>query len=387
MSDHDGPVIVIGSGLAGYTAIRQLRELQKERPITLVTADGGEFYSKPMLSNALAKQQTPDTLVQKTAEARAAELNIRVLTRCRAGRIDPVARKVFTDQGVLAYQALVLATGAQQRVIAPAGAKPDWIHTVNSLDDFRVWHRRLQGVSRVLLIGAGLIGCEFADDLLSHGVAVVLVDLAPWPLPRLLPQQLGDALAGALRARGAHLHLGCTIATLERREQGDYLARLGDGATVHAELVLSATGLVPNVALAKTAGLRCEQGIVVDRQLRSSDPHIYAIGDCAQTSAGPLPYIMPIMAQGRCLAQVLAGQDTQLSMKAMPVLVKTTSLPLVVCPPRAGAPGVWTVEGEGRDLAAVFHGPDGAALGFAVSGKALAQKNALTKLMPSLVGD
>jgi rubredoxin-NAD+ reductase len=175
------------------------------------------------------------------------------------------------------------------------------------------------------------------------------------------------------------------VASLAKRDDGGFVATLDDGATLHADKVLSATGLVPETALARSAGLRCNVGILVDRQLRTSDPHIHALGDCAETPAGYLPYILPIMSQARCLAEVLAGKDALLTMKAMPVLVKTTSLPVVVCPPRPGAAGTWSVEGSGRDLTAIFLSPEGKPLAFAVTGAAVKTQAALAAGMPPLL--
>lgn len=384
MSTSVRPVVIVGSGLAGYTVARWLREFDKQKPVVMITADGGEVYSKPLLSNALAKEQTPDTLVQKSADAKAGELDITLLTRCRVRTIHPQARTLDTDQGELAYDKLVLATGANQRLIVPQGAEPGWIDTVNSLDDYRAWYRKLAGARKILLIGAGLIGCEFADDLMSKGYTVELVDPAHWPLSRLLPEEVGRVLAAAMEANGARLHLGRYVTHLAR-DAGGFIATLNDGTPVRADLVLSAVGLVPETTLAKAAGLLVEQGIVVDRQLRTSDPHIHALGDCAETPAGVMPYILPLMAEAKVLGQILAGQAVSLSMKAMPVLVKTTSLPLVVCPPKPGARGGWFVEGEGRDLTALFYEADGLPLGFALSGQALDKKMALGKQMPALL--
>lgn len=380
------PLVVIGTGLAGYSLMRQLRTLDKARRIVMVTADGGEAYSKPMLSNALAKSQPPEKLVQRSAEQKALELDAEIRTRCTVTAIDAAAQVVATTCGEVAYSQLVLATGAHQRRIVPAGADGDWIHTVNSLDDFRRWHPLLSSARRVLLIGAGLIGCEFADDLMSQGLEVVLVDPAPWPLPRLLPEPLGRALQQALSARGARFHLGRQVARLDRDGEG-FVATLDDGTAEPVDLVLSAVGLVPDTSLAAKAGLGCRAGILVDRQLRTSNPAIFAIGDCAETSAGILPYVQPLMAQARCLADVLVGKDVRLSMKAMPVMVKTTSLPVVVCPPAPGASGQWSITGDAPHLEARFETPTGECIGFALTGEAVKRQTTLLAGLPPLIAD
>lgn len=385
MSADDNGIVVVGSGLSGYTLIRQLRQYDPERRVTLVTADGGEVYSKPLLSNALAKHQTPESMVQKSARAKADELGVDLVHHTRVEQIDPDARTLYTSAGEIGYGDLVLATGGQQRVIVPEAADARWIDTVNSLDDYRRWYAKLEtGVERVLLIGAGLIGCEFADDLMHRGIKVTMVDPAPWPLSRLVPEPLGATLANALAENGADVRTGRYVKRLAR-EAGGFRATLDDGRVVRADLVLSAVGLVPETNLARTAGLDVVQGVLVDKHLQTSDAHIYAMGDCAQTGAGVLPYILPLMAQAKVLAQVLAGREALLSMKAMPVVVKTTSLPLVVCPPQPQAAGEWRVEGSGRHLRAVFRQRSGAPLGFALGGDAAAERGELSRQMPPLL--
>ncbi|GAB3684619.1 NAD(P)/FAD-dependent oxidoreductase [Salinisphaera aquimarina] len=385
MSVQANAIVVVGSGLSGYTLIRQLRAYDPGRPVTLVTADGGEVYSKPLLSNALAQHQTPDSMIQKSAQAKAAELGVQLVTHCRVLDIDADARVLHTTRGDIGYGDLVLATGGRQRVIVPDAADARWIDTVNNLDDYRRWYAKLEsGVQRVLLIGAGLIGCEFADDLMHRGIGVTMVDPAPWPLSRLVPEALGATLANALSENGADVRTGRHVKRLEREGDG-FRATLDDGSPVAADLVMSAVGLVPETELARSAGVQVAQGVLVDERLATSDPHIYAMGDCAQTGAGVLPYILPLMAQAKVLAQVLAGQDVRLTMKAMPVVVKTSSLPLVVCPPRVDAAGQWQVEGSGRHLKAVFRGTAGDPLGFALAGNASAERGELSRTMPPLL--
>lgn len=280
-----------------------------------------------------------------------AELKCEVRTRCRVKAIHRAQRRLTTSQGSIKYDRLVLAVGARQRIILPNGGEPAWLHTVNSLDDFHRWYAALASARCVILIGAGLIGCEFADDLLSHGVDVTLVDPAPWPLARLLPQPMGEAVARALEARGARLHMRRVVQRLECKAGGCYAATLDDGTTVHADRILSATGLVPNTTLAESVGIECGIGVRVDQQLRTSNPHIFAIGNCAETPAGFLPFIQPIMVQARSNA----------------------------------AAGSWLVNGEGNDLAGVFVDEAGRALGFATTGTAVTRQHELVPQMSPLL--
>ena len=159
------PIVIVGSGLAGYSLARELRKRSAKAPIIIVSADGGEVYSKPMLSAALAKGAQADDMVQKQADAVAAELGISIKTRTRVIAIDRADHTIkLSDGSCLSYDRLVLALGADPRVFPAPGSESVGIATVNDLDDYRVWRRRIGQGGRILLIGAGLIGCEFAND-------------------------------------------------------------------------------------------------------------------------------------------------------------------------------------------------------------------------------
>ncbi len=386
LSSSAPAVVIVGSGMAGYTLLREFRKLDRQTPVTLITADGGESYAKPMLSNALAQGKTAAALIQKTPEQIEAELGVTLLTRHRVESIDRgsghvVVAKRGGGQQRLAYRDLALALGGDPRPHSLEGSDRVPVHAVNDLEDYAAWREQLKPESRILLIGAGLIGCEFANDLAIVGYKVTIVDPSPWPLGRLLPEAIGAELSAALEAIGVSVLAGRTIARLQPGS-----ARLSDGGTVNFDLVLSAIGLLPRIGLARETGLAVDRGIVVDRMLRTSDPRIFALGDCSQTDAGPLPFVLPLMAQARALAATLAGTPTQLVLQALPVVVKTPCLPLAVCPPPPGVAGTWEIQGEGRDRKALFlDEKSGQAVGFALSGTAAAERQALAKTMPDVL--
>ncbi len=384
----NAPLIIVGSGLAGYSLAREYRRRDQERPVILITADGGEVYSKPMLSNALARHHRPDDMVQKSADDLAGEQNLAILTRTRVKGIDRKHKRLELESGTgtrqMNYGQLVLALGADARVFPAEGSDEVDIFTVNDLDDYRRWRQHIGERGRVLLIGAGLIGCEFANDLLSAGFEVDLVDPAPCPLARLLPAEIGDMLANALRQAGARLHMGRTVKAYGTCASAR-LARLDDNSELAFDHALSAVGLAPRTGLARSAGLSTDAGIRVDRYLRSSDASIHAIGDCAQMDVGPLPYIAPLLAQARALAATLAGEVTPLVLPAMPVVVKTPALPLVVCPPQAGLEGDWKLEVSGSDAEAIFIDKQGREAGFALTGARTAEQRQLAQRMPDLL--
>ncbi|GAB6052345.1 FAD-dependent oxidoreductase [Magnetospira thiophila] len=378
-------IVIVGSGLAGYGLAREIRALDPECALTLVTADDGAMYSKPMLSNAFAQSKDADALIQKAPEKVAEDLKINVRPHCRVSSLDAAAKQLKLEDGtVLAYDKLVLAIGADPIRLPIPGGEAVPVLTVNDLCDYRAWRNRLQKGKRVLLIGAGLIGSEFANDCALADYQVTLVDPAPWPVARLVPEVLGRLITDSLAEAGIRMCLGRTVARIDPADDG-FTATLDDGTEVPFDHALSAIGLVPRTQMAKAAGLDCGRGIKINSEMQTSDPHIFALGDCAESSAGPLPFVAPLLAQAKALAKGLTGTPTPLHLPALPVVVKTPALPLVVCPPKPGAEGTWRVTGEGRDLIAEFIAPDGQKLGFALSGTTTNQRRTLAKDMPDLI--
>lgn len=382
------PLVIVGSGLAGYSVVKEVRKYNTEIPILVITADGGEAYSKPMLSNAFARHHQPDDMIQKTADQMANELDIEIRTHCKVNAIDREQQAVEiedVDSSVCVdYDRLVLALGADPRVFPAPGSERVGITTVNDLDDYRRWRSKIGNSGRVLLIGAGLIGCEFANDLIVAGFDVFMVDPAPWPLGRLLPKQVGEALLSALNEQGCTAYMGRTVSSYKQFDEG-FIAVLDDETEVSFDFALSAVGLSPRTDLAKAAGLEVDAGIQIDRLMQTSDPNIYALGDCAQPEVGPLPFIAPLLAQARSLGATLCGKPTYLELPALPVVVKTPAFPLVVCPPPANTDGAWQVDSDNKGSIALYKDADGNELGFVLAGDRTAEQQQLAKSMPPLL--
>lgn len=381
------PIVILGSGLAGYTVAREFRKLDAAAPLVVVTRDDGAVYSKPMLSNALAGNRSAAALASADAAGAAAQLNATVLAHREVASIDTAARAVeLADGERLEYSQLVLALGADPIRVPLEGDAADTVMQVNDLGDYARFRDAIEDAAHVTILGAGLIGCEFANDLLASGRRVDVIDPAPWPLGRLVPERVGRAMAAKLGAARVNLRLGTTATAVERRD-GSLRVKLADGNTLDTDAVLSAIGLRPRTQLAQAAGLATNRGIVVDRQLRASAPHVYALGDCAEVEGQVLPFVMPLMNAARALAKTLAGEPTDVRYPAMPVVVKTPAAPLTVSPPAAGAEGSWRFE-EGADgsLEATFVDAQGNLLGFALLGVAPATRQALTRRLPAVLG-
>ncbi len=374
-----GRIVIAGSGLAGYTLAREFRKHDSDSELVIITADNGESYSKPMLSNALAQGKMAADLPNRDADGMREQLDARILTRTRITGVDREARQLTLDNGeTLDYGHLVLALGADPIRLPLKGDAADEVLSVNDLNDYARFREAIGESARVVVLGAGLIGCEFANDLRGAGYEVALVELADQPLARLAPPEIGEAIRRRLDALGVSWHLGNPAQAVDRDNEG-YIVTLEDGTTLSGDVVLSAVGLRPRTYLAEEVGLACERGIVVDAQLTTSDPHIHAIGDCAEVDGQVLPYVMPLMNEARALAAVLAGESRELTYPVMPVVVKTPALPLTVCPPAEGVDGEWRVEGEGDDLEARFIDAEGRLRGFAVCGEANSRKLTLQK--------
>jgi rubredoxin-NAD+ reductase len=380
------PLVILGSGLAGYTLAREFRKLDKATPIVVVSRDDAGFYSKPMLSNALAGKKNVATLVMKDAAKMTAELGAATLhPRAPVRRIDTAGRQVELEDGqVIGYRDLVLALGADPIRLPLQGDGAEDVLSVNDLDDYARFASRLETAQSVAIVGAGLIGCEFANDLLARGIVPTVIDLAERPLPRLLPEAAGNRLRARLEAAGARFCFGASVREIVRHGAGHRLS-LSDGRTLEADLVLSAVGLRPRTALAADAGITVNRGVVTNRLLATSAPQVHALGDCAEVDGHTLPYVMPIMQQARALAATLAGTPTPVLYPAMPVLVKTPACPTVVCPPPLDASGAWTVDLSEDACDARFHSGDGQLLGFALLGTATSQRQALVGQVPGLL--
>ena len=242
-------VVIVGTGLGGYTVAREFRKLDRETPLLMVTADSGEFYSKPMLSNALASGKTPETLATAEAEQMADRLQADIRTQVTLQGIDPIARTMAVSGERLTYGRLVLAVGADPVRLDLAGDAAHAMLSVNDLRDYARFREAVTDRRRVAIMGAGLIGCEFANDLCGAGYSVHIIDPATWPLPRLLPPEAGESMQRALAGAGVHWHLGRAVDRVDKCNRG-YRLQLSDGSNLETDVVLSAIGLRPRTDLA-----------------------------------------------------------------------------------------------------------------------------------------
>ncbi len=391
------PIIIIGSGMAGYTLAREFRKLNTEQELVMICADDAVNYAKPTLSNALVGKKAPEQIGLGDAEKMSAQLNMKIeahtwVKEIQADRHQLVIEKngEISTQG---YSKLILAVGANPIRLAIAGDGSDDVHVVNSLIDYRRFRENLAICTsdecedkRVVILGAGLIGCEFANDLQNTGHQVTVIDLATQPLGRLLPTHVAQAFQENLEQAGIQFALGTTVEKILKHTERGYIVTLANGQSLAANIVLSAIGLQPNLALAKTAHIETSRGIITNGLLETNQTDIYAIGDCAEVNGMLLPYVMPLMQQARALAKTLSGQTTAVHYPAMPVAVKTPAAPLTVLPTPIGVDVTWDTEEFEDGMLSKANDTEGTLRGFVLLGSTAGkQRLVLTKLVPDLI--
>lgn len=374
-------ILILGSGLAGWSAIKELRKLDSTLSVALVSRDEGHFYAKPQLSNALSAAKSAAQLIQTDAATMASQQQVTLYAQVSVTEIDRLQKTVqLSDDSRLHYGYLVLACGADPIAHGLTGEGQSAIFAVNDLNDYTQFEHALASAQRLAILGGGLIGCEFANDVIRRGgVRVDVIDPGPQPLGRLLPTEAARFLQAKLADSGVNWHFGVKADAIEAGAEHGVRLRLSDGSTLDADCVLSAIGLRPRTALAAAAGLTVNRGIVTDAFLQTSDASIFALGDCAEVAGLNLPYVMPLMQAARALAATLNGTRTAVVYPAMPVIIKTPACPTVCCPPPMGMQGEWQVETDAESVRALFHDAAGQLGGFALLGMAVNERQALAK--------
>jgi rubredoxin-NAD+ reductase len=380
------PIVVLGSGLAGYTLVRELRKLDRDAAIILISRDSGDYYSKPMLSNAFAQGKDAAALVNTAAAEMAKQLDFTLRYYTEVLGIDREHKQLQTSAGMIEYGRLVLALGADPIRLPLQGDAADAVMSVNDLADYAKFREAIEFSTRgekhiamhIAVMGGGLIGCEFANDLAAAGYAVTVIDPTAYPLSGLMPQEAGTQLLAPLANLGVACRFGVAVKAVDRNSSA-YALTLTDESVLHADVVLSAVGLRPRIELVRSAGLAVNRGIVVDAQLRSSDADIFALGDCAEIEGRVLPYVLPIMHAARALARVLAGEDARVEFPAMPVVIKTPAHPVAVLPVARNALGAWRLLENGQGVKLGFFDAQNQLSGFVLTGKHAAERGAMTK--------
>jgi len=280
VSDHR--YVIVGGGLTAASAVEGIRAHDRSGSILLLSRENFPPYHRPPLSKDLwFGKRTVDELPVH-ADAYYEERNVTIELRREVVELDPENRRVFDDHGAsFGYEKLLLATGGRPRRLPVDGANREGIHYFRGLEDYQLLRERIARLRHVLVIGGGFIATEMAAALRHVGQEVTFLYPHEYPMHRLLPRDLGQAVAELYRERGIETVSNQTVVGFEE-EGGLLVARARSGDLVTTQTVLVGAGIDPQVDLAEGAGLEIGNGIEVDDHARTTDPNVYAAGDCAE---------------------------------------------------------------------------------------------------------
>jgi 3-phenylpropionate/trans-cinnamate dioxygenase ferredoxin reductase subunit len=309
-----GPVIIIGAGHAGFQVAASLRQSGFAERIALLNDEGHLPYQRPPLSKAYLKGTGgPDSLMFRPDKFyRDQKVDLIV---DHATSIDRQARKVALASGTsLDYWHLVLATGARNRLLDIPNANLEAVRYLRTLDESEALRHLIGPGQRVVVIGAGFIGLEFAATARGKGMEVDVVELGARVMARAVTAEISEFFQARHAAAGIRIHLGVQVTSIEADGAAVTGVSLSDGRHLPADLIVVGVGVLPNVELAAEAGLPVASGIIVDEHLLTSDPNISAIGDCA-LFASPrfggslrLESVQNATDHARCVAARLTGK-------------------------------------------------------------------------------
>ena len=308
-----GPVVIVGAGHAGFQVAASLRQHGFAERIALLNDEGHLPYQRPPLSKAYLKGTGgPDSLMFRP-EKFFSDQKIDLISD-RAVSIDRGAHKLLLGSGSsLDYGHLILATGARNRLLDIPNANLEGVRYLRTLDESEALRHRIGSGQRVVVIGAGFIGLEFAATARAKGLEVDVVELGTRVMARAVTAEISEFFQTSHTAAGIRIHLGVQVTSIESDGSNVTGVSLSDGRHMPADLVVVGVGVLPNVELAAEAGLPVAAGIVVDDHLLTADPDISAVGDCA-LYASPrfggslrLESVQNATDHARCVAARLTG--------------------------------------------------------------------------------
>jgi NADPH-dependent 2,4-dienoyl-CoA reductase/sulfur reductase-like enzyme len=276
-----GRVVIVGGGLAGFSAAENLRTLGHRGAITIVDSEPG-LYDRPPLSKELFDEGLDLDRLSFASAEKLADARIEVRTGHAVTSIDPEATTVTLDSGeLLPADTILLATGGRARRLTIPGADSPVVHMLRTLADAHSIRDALRLGHRAVVIGGGLIGAETAASLRKAGASVILVDPNPTPMVGVFGQGLAAHLHNEHRLNGIGLRVGVPRSIETVGDRADVV--LDTGERLPADLVVVGIGIVPNDELARASGIEVDDGILVDEDYRTSAPNVFATGDVART--------------------------------------------------------------------------------------------------------
>lgn len=322
MSGPMDRIVIVGAGQAGFQAAASLREAGYAGSLTLIGEEAALPYQRPPLSKAYLAGKTDARGLLLRQDSFFAEHAILHRAGTRVAAIDRASRSLRLSDGErVAYDHLILATGTRNRPLPVPGTELAGVHQLRSLDDADGLRAAIEGAGRIVVIGAGFIGLEFAAVCAGRGLSVTVIEAADRVMARAVSPETSEAFRAFHEEAGVTFLFGAGVSAIEGEGGKVSAVRTADGRFLPADLVLVGIGVVPNQELAEAAGLPVRDGIEVDAFLATSDPAISSIGDCARfptrfASGMPggdrlrIESVQNAVDQGRCLAARLTGRPS-----------------------------------------------------------------------------
>ena len=308
-------IVIAGAGQAAAQAVQSLRTGDYTGALTIVGDETSLPYQRPPLSKAYMKGEFEEERLYFRPAAWYEDNRVEVMLGARATAIDRAARILHLEHGAeLAYDALILATGSRPRKLACSGAGLENVHDLRTIADVERIRQQMVAGRRIVIIGAGYIGLEAAAVARQMGLDVTVLEMAPRILARVTSHVMSAFFAAEHAAQGVRLLTQASVSHLEDKDGAVCAAVLADGTRLPAELVLAGIGILPNEELARDAGIACSNGILTDRDGRTSDPRVLAAGDCAARPlvhygrTGRLESVHNAIEQGKLAAAAILGQ-------------------------------------------------------------------------------
>ena len=328
-------IIIIGAGMAGWAMVEAFRARNDITPITLITSCDGHRYNKPELSVSFSRHVSDSMkLVHEDAISAANRLGVTLIDQTFVVSVSSTSKQIRTTRGTFAYTKLIIAQGSQATLPDTLPEHLCW--RVNQLSDWQALHKKLSAnpnPKRIAIVGAGMVGCELAEDLCFAGHKLFLLSRNTRPLLGVIPEQAGMRLQDSMNKNGITFISSATIEHVAELDDGSKSLRWNSTEQLQVDEIIATTGVVTGNRIAKSSKLKFDNGIVVDpKTLATSKKDIYAVGDCTNINGRTERYIAPIEQQTAVVADALAvdSKGIQYHDSTFAVALKTKSLPIVI---------------------------------------------------------